>query len=65
LVDENKEPIEALTEKYLNIACSCMTTNDRKIDLLEKLCAEYKVDGVIDVILQACHTLFSNRYRTN
>ena len=56
LVDENKEPIEALTEKYLNIACSCMTPNDKRIDLLEKLCAEYKVDGVIDVILQACHT---------
>jgi benzoyl-CoA reductase/2-hydroxyglutaryl-CoA dehydratase subunit BcrC/BadD/HgdB len=56
LVDENKEPIEALTEKYLNIACSCMTPNDKRIDLLEKLCAEYKVDGVIDVVLQACHT---------
>jgi benzoyl-CoA reductase/2-hydroxyglutaryl-CoA dehydratase subunit BcrC/BadD/HgdB len=26
------------------------------IDLLDKLCSEYKVDGVIDVILQACHT---------
>lgn len=56
LVDENKEPIEALTEKYLNIACSCMTPNDNRIDILEKLCMEYKVDGVIDVILQACHT---------
>ena len=33
-----------------------MTPNDKRIDLLEKLCAEYKVDGVIDVILQACHT---------
>jgi len=56
LVDENKEPIEALTEKYLNIACSCMTPNDNRIDILENLCEEYKVDGVIDVILQACHT---------
>ena len=56
LVDENKDPIEALTEKYLNIGCSCMTPNDNRIDLLEKLCKEYKADGVIDVILQACHT---------
>jgi len=56
LVDEKEEPIKALTEKYLNIACSCMTPNDKRIELLEKLCEEYKVDGVIDVILQACHT---------
>lgn len=56
LVDEEKEPIIALTEKYLNIACSCMTPNDNRIDILEKLCGEYKADGVIDVILQACHT---------
>lgn len=56
LVDESKEPIEALTDKYLNIACSCMTPNDNRIDILENLCEEYKVDGVIDVILQACHT---------
>ena len=56
LVDEDKEPIIALTEKYLNIACSCMTPNDNRIDILEKLCTEYKADGVIDVILQACHT---------
>lgn len=56
LVDEDQEPIEALTKKYLNTACSCMTPNDNRIDLLERLCLEYKVDGVIDVILQACHT---------
>jgi len=56
LVDETKDPIEALAEKYLNIACSCMTPNDNRIDLLEKSCQRYKADGVIDVILQACHT---------
>jgi benzoyl-CoA reductase/2-hydroxyglutaryl-CoA dehydratase subunit BcrC/BadD/HgdB len=32
--DENKEPIDALTEKYLNIACSCMTPNDKRIEML-------------------------------
>jgi benzoyl-CoA reductase/2-hydroxyglutaryl-CoA dehydratase subunit BcrC/BadD/HgdB len=46
----------ALTEKYLNIACSFVTPNDKRIDLLDKLCSEYKVDGVIDVIIQTCHT---------
>ena len=56
LVDEDKDPIEALTEKYLNLACSCMSPNDNRIDLLENLCQQYKADGVIDVVLQACHT---------
>lgn len=56
LVDENIDPIDALTDKYLNIACSCMTPNDNRIKLLSELMDEYKVDGVIDIILQACHT---------
>jgi benzoyl-CoA reductase/2-hydroxyglutaryl-CoA dehydratase subunit BcrC/BadD/HgdB len=56
LVDEVKDPITALAEKYLNIACSCMTPNGSRIELLEDLCTEYKVDGVVDVVLQACHT---------
>lgn len=56
LVDENIDPIDALTDKYLNIACSCMTPNDNRIELISQLIDEYKVDGVVDVILQACHT---------
>lgn len=63
LVDEEKDPMDALADKYLNIACSCMTPNDNRIELLEKLCEEYKVDGVIDVILQACHTYNVETYR--
>lgn len=56
LVDETIDPIDALTDKYLNIACSCMTPNDNRVQLLSNLIDDYKVDGVIDVILQACHT---------
>ncbi|EPY2272624.1 double-cubane-cluster-containing anaerobic reductase [Clostridium sporogenes] len=56
LVDENKGPIDALTEKYLNIACSCMSPNNKRIDLISEIIDEYKIDGVVDVILQACHT---------
>ena len=55
-VDENKKPIDAIAEKYLNIPCSCMSPNDNRLQLLSKLVDEYKADGVIDVILQACHT---------
>lgn len=56
LVDETKEPYEALAEKYLKIGCSCMSPNVNRLKLLSSLIDDYKVDGVIDVILQACHT---------
>lgn len=57
LVDETQEDIyAALADKYLNIGCSCMTPNKNRIKLLDKAVDDYKVDGVVDVILQACHT---------
>ncbi len=56
LVDETIDPIDALTEKYLNIGCSVMSPNEVRIKLLDELIDEYKVDGVIDITLQACHT---------
>ncbi|MCF6462601.1 MAG: 2-hydroxyacyl-CoA dehydratase [Epulopiscium sp.] len=56
LVDEEKDPIDALAEKYINVGCSVMAPNDNRIELLSELIDEYKADAVIDVILQACHT---------
>lgn len=56
-VDESLPDVyEALARKYVNIGCSCMTPNDNRIKLLDRLIDEYKVDGVIDMELQACHT---------
>lgn len=63
LVDEDKDPIDALTEKYLSTPCSCMSPNDGRIELISKLVDEYKIDGVIDVILQACHTYNVETFR--
>ncbi len=56
MVDENKEPITALAEKYLSTPCSCMTPNNGRLDLLRRLSEEYQVDGVVDLTWQACHT---------
>jgi benzoyl-CoA reductase/2-hydroxyglutaryl-CoA dehydratase subunit BcrC/BadD/HgdB len=56
LVDEDKNVYDALAEKYLAIGCSCMSPNPNRISLLDKMIEEYKVDGVVDVVLQACHT---------
>lgn len=56
LVDETKDPYDALAEKYLSIPCSVMYKNEGRLQLLSELIDEYKIDGVIDVTLQACHT---------
>jgi benzoyl-CoA reductase/2-hydroxyglutaryl-CoA dehydratase subunit BcrC/BadD/HgdB len=63
LVSEQGNPYEALAKKYLNIACSCMSPNDNRIAMLSRLTDEYRVDGVIDVVLQACHTYNVETYR--
>ncbi len=56
LVDEFIDPIDALTKKYLNINCSVMTPNPNRLKGLGEMIDEYKVDGIVEVILQACHT---------
>ena len=57
LVDEeNKDPIEAIAERYINIPCSIMTPNDGRMERIKQYIEDYKVDGVVDVTLTACHT---------
>lgn len=57
LVDEeNPDVYDALARRYLAIGCSVMTPNPNRIELLGRLIDEYQVDGVVEVILQACHT---------
>ena len=36
--------------------CSVMTPNPNRLELLGRLIDEYKVDGVVEMTLQACHT---------
>lgn len=54
--EDNPDVYDALSRKYLNIGCSCMSPNYARMELLEKLIKDFKVDGVVDLILQACHT---------
>ncbi|MBN2108928.1 MAG: 2-hydroxyacyl-CoA dehydratase [Deltaproteobacteria bacterium] len=56
LVDKTIDPYDALTRKYINLACSCMSPNNARIELLSRLIDEYRAQGVIDVVLHACHT---------
>ena len=57
LVDEeNLDVYDALARRYLNIGCSVMTPNPNRLELLGRLIDEYRVDGVVEMLLQACHT---------
>lgn len=57
LVDEkNPDVYAALAERYLMIGCAVMTPNDNRIQLLGKIIDEFCVDGVIEMILQGCHS---------
>ncbi|OLS03178.1 double-cubane-cluster-containing anaerobic reductase [Tissierella creatinophila] len=56
LIDETKDPIDAIAEKYLKVSCSVMSPNTRRIEDISSICEEFKVDAVIEVVLQACHT---------
>ncbi|KDR94896.1 Benzoyl-CoA reductase/2-hydroxyglutaryl-CoA dehydratase subunit, BcrC/BadD/HgdB [Peptoclostridium litorale DSM 5388] len=56
LVDESKDPYEAIAEKYISIPCSVMSPNDDRMELLSEMVEKYNIDGVVEIILQACHT---------
>ena len=65
LVDERLPPYEALAKKYLHIPCSCMTPNTERLDLLTNLAKEYHADGVVDLVLQDCHTYSVESYQVH
>ena len=57
MVDEDDPDVYGtLARRYLDIGCSVMTPNPNRLELLGRLIDEYKVDGVVEMTLQACHT---------
>ena len=57
MVDEDDPDVYgALARRYLDIGCSVMTPNPNRLELLGRLIDEYKVDGVVEMTLQAGHT---------
>lgn len=56
MIDETKDPIDAIVEKYLKISCSVMSPNTKRFEDIKTICEDFKVDAVIEVVLQACHT---------
>lgn len=56
LVDEDKPPLEAIAEKYLGTHCSCMSPNQRRMELVAQVARDWRADGVVDIVWQGCHT---------
>ena len=57
------DPIRALAKRYLEIPCSCMTPNNRRLDGIDALVERFKPDAVVDIILQACHSYSIESYK--
>lgn len=56
VINEHKEPMDALAEQYLATPCSVMSPNNGRLQLLAEMIRDFAVDGVIDLTWQACHT---------
>jgi benzoyl-CoA reductase/2-hydroxyglutaryl-CoA dehydratase subunit BcrC/BadD/HgdB len=60
LIDESsttvEQQLENLTDRYMQIDCSCFTPNDERIDQIIKEYRESGAQGLIDYCLQFCHT---------
>lgn len=57
LIAENTlDPYRALSRRYLDLPCSCMTPNSRRLSELDRMIVTFKPDVVIDVVLHACHS---------
>lgn len=48
--------VEAIAARYLTIDCSCFTPNTERIENVARLARDFRADGVVQYILQACHT---------
>lgn len=48
--------LDALSKRYMGISCSCFTPNTERMEKVVKLAESYKVNGVVQYVLQFCHT---------
>ncbi|KUG05108.1 hypothetical protein ASZ90_017429 [hydrocarbon metagenome] len=56
LVDETGNPMAAIARSSLRLACPCMSPNELRYQLIASIIEDYSIDGVVDLIWQACHT---------
>ncbi|HIE29813.1 TPA: 2-hydroxyacyl-CoA dehydratase [Candidatus Poribacteria bacterium] len=52
--DSLDDLLESIGERQFKINCACFTPNDERLDDIIDLAREYKIDGVIQYVLQFC-----------
>lgn len=52
---EEGDPLANIADHYLQIGCAVMTPDNNRFELLNRLCEQFQVDGVVEMTLQACH----------
>lgn len=52
---DTKDPIECIAEKYLEVPCAVMSPNQRRLDQVALTIDEWKIDGVVGIILHSCN----------
>ncbi len=50
------QQLDALTDRYMQIDCSCFTPNDERVDQVLREYKESKAQGILHYSLQFCHT---------
>ena len=53
---EAPDIVRAIAERYLKIPCSVMSPNPGRLDSIRRMVRDFHVDGIVDIILTACHT---------
>jgi len=56
MVDTTLPVTKALAKKYLNINCSIMSPNNNRLNYISQMIDDYKIDGVLELVLIGCHT---------
>jgi len=56
IAEDTADPYAALARRYLDLPCSCMTPNQRRLTELDRMIERFKPDVVVDVVLHACHS---------
>ena len=56
MVAEDGDPYRAMAEKTLKANCSVMSPNPGRYVSLREACEEFGIDGVVEIVLQFCHT---------
>ncbi|MDR1922344.1 MAG: 2-hydroxyacyl-CoA dehydratase family protein [Candidatus Adiutrix sp.] len=55
IMDEEAAPLREMADRYLALPCAVMSPNPGRYERLRQLAAEFRADGVIDLVWQGCH----------